>query len=62
VLGSGRRDAERVLNRLRGEILLKPIARLTQPGLAAQIVNLQMQLCLFVCWCCCHDYLSFWFA
>src|SRR5262249_28084984 len=37
IVSSRRRNAEGIFNRLRDEILLKPVARLAEPGLATQV-------------------------
>ena len=42
------RDLHGVLQTVREVILEKPIARLPQSGFAAHLVDLQMELCLFV--------------
>src|SRR5262249_55089623 len=48
VLRSGSRATHRLFKRFRVVLLLEPVACLAQPGFAPQIVNLKMQLSLFV--------------
>src|SRR5207248_3820206 len=58
----GRRDSHRLVKAVRKVILEKPISRLPQSGLAPHVIDLQVQLCLFVGWFLCHSFfgLHFW--
>ena len=52
---SGRCNSHGVVEILHKMVLEEPVACLAQPGLAAHLIDLQVELSLFVCRFCLHD-------
>ena len=59
---SGRCNSHGVVEILHKMVLEEPVACLAQPGLAAHLIDLQVELSLFVCRFCLHDMCPFFWV